>query len=122
MISNTTREFLRVIGWILCAAWLGYGIWHEVFRQDPSQFGFRAPAVEEAMKSCTSEDMRLRYECKEQAILANQRIMFLEAAGRAILIFAPPILVWVAARRVLRLRPGDPAAPPPASIQKWRVK
>jgi len=122
MISNSTREALRVIGWLACAAWLAFGIWHEVFRQDASQLGIHAPVVEDAMKNCTSEDIRLRYECKEQAILANQRLMFIEASGRAVLIFGPPILIWFVARRALRLRPGDPAAPPPPSIQKWRVR
>jgi hypothetical protein len=122
MISNSTREFLRVIGWLACAAWLGYGIWHEVFNQDASQFGFRAPVVEAEMKNCTSDEMRERYECKEQAILANERLQFIGASGRAVLIFGPPILVWVVARRVLRLRPGDSATPLPPSIQKWRVK
>jgi len=122
MISNSFREFLRAVGWVACAAWLSLGIYHEVFEQDPSQFGFRNPEVEAEMKNCISDDIKVRYECKEQAILANQRSMFLVAAGHFVVIFAPPILIWVIARRMLRLRAGDMPSRPPPSIQKWRVR
>jgi len=122
MTRDSLRETLRWLGWVALAVWLGLAINHEILQQDPSQFGFRNPEVEAEMKNCTSEDMRLRYECKEQVILASQRRLFLEASGRAVLIFLPPILVWLIARRLLR--PGDAGrlAQPPPSIQKWRVK
>ena len=42
MMTATTRNLLRWLGWAACALWLGYGIYHEVLSQDPSHFGFRA--------------------------------------------------------------------------------
>src|ERR1700748_2111008 len=60
-------------------------------------FGVNAPKVELAMQGCTSEDMHLRYECKEKVILANQRQMFLKAIGFGFVLLGPPIAFWLLA-------------------------
>jgi hypothetical protein len=128
MNGSMFRNVLKWLGWLACAGWLLFAIDREIFELDPGQMGFRAPSVEAEMKNCTSEDMRLRYDCKEQAILANQRMQFLKAAGRWFFIFGPPIVVGMLGRRLLRERPRvplrtfDTVARRRPSIEKWRVK
>jgi hypothetical protein len=120
MIGTASRDLLRWLGWLACAAWLAGGLYVTVLSQDSGQFDFRAPAVVAELKGCTSVDRQQRYDCTEQAILSHQRLQFLQASGNFLLIFAPPILVGLLARRLSR-RPDDPASIPP-SIQKWRVR
>jgi hypothetical protein len=127
MTKNATfRQTLRWIGWLACACWLAVTINYLIFQRDPDQFSFRAPVVEAEMKNCTSEDMHQRYSCKEQAMLSHERLMFVEALIPTALVFAPPLLVWLLARRLMRrsARRGDEDynADLPPSIKKWRVK
>jgi len=122
MISESRRDFLRAVGYVACTAWLGLGLYNEILNKDPSQLSFRDPEVEEQMKNCTSDDPRFKYKCAEKAILANQRSSFLVSVGHGFVIFAPPILVWIMARRWMRPRPGDPNGPPPPSVQRFRVR
>jgi hypothetical protein len=126
LMSSTSRQTLRWIGWLACAGWLAISINYLIFQSDPDQFSFRSPEVEAEMKNCTSENMHQRYSCKEQAILSHERLKFVQALAPTALVFAPPLLVWLLARRLLRsnARRGDEdynSALPP-SIKKWRVK
>lgn len=82
-----------------------------------------ATPVVEAGKNCTSEDMHQRYECTEAAILTHQREKFVRYIGLGLLLFGPPIGLWLVMSRltrnsVTRLRPDR--RPPP--ISKWRVR
>lgn len=124
--SSTSRQTLRWIGWLACAGWLAISINYLIFQTDPDQFSFRSPEVEAEMKNCTSEDMHQRYSCKEQAILSHERLKFVQALVPTALVFAPPLLVWLLARRLLRrsARRGDEdyKLEPKPSIKKWRVK
>jgi hypothetical protein len=79
--------------------------------------------VVEAGKNCTSEDMHQRYECTEGVILAKQRAKFIRYIGVGLLLFGPPIALWMGVNRLSRnnvksLRPGRR----PPSIAKWRVR
>ncbi len=112
------KGLLRWIGWLACAAWLGLGINYEILQKDPDQFGFRA--VEGELRNCAGDDAKSRYECKEQTINANQRLLFVKEMGHFALILGPPILVWWGTRKWMRKMPDD--ARVPSSIQKWRVK
>jgi hypothetical protein len=120
MSSAAPSNILRWLGWMACAIWLAGGLYITVLNQDAGQFDFRAPDVAAELKGCTSADRQQRYDCTEHAILSHQRLQFLQASGNAVLIFAPPILIWWLARRLAR-RPNDPGVTPP-SIQKWRVR
>lgn len=96
------------------------------------QLGPESPDVEARMKACVSEDMHQRYECKEQAILANQRALFIKVLGAGLLAFGPPVgllIIQRQAERPRRRRFGGAgsaamhnAGPRPPSIAKWRVR
>jgi hypothetical protein len=82
-----------------------------------------ATPVIEAGKNCTSEDMHQRYECAEAAILTHQREKFVRYIGLGLLLFGPPIGLWLGMNRLSRnsvanLRPDRR----PPSIRKWRVR
>jgi hypothetical protein len=112
--------------WLVSAVtilWIGLMLGSELLSVGSTGFGVNAPNVELAMQSCTSEDMHLRYECKEKVILANQRQMFLKAISFCFVLLGPPIALWLLANRLRRLdtRSLRPDRRPP-SIAKWRVR
>lgn len=79
--------------------------------------------VIQAARNCTSEDMHQRYECTETAILSRQREKFVRYIGIGLLLFGPPIGLWMGLNKltqasVTNLRPGRR----PPSISKWRVR
>lgn len=127
MIDASLRNALRWILWLVSAVWLAVMINAQILQRDPAEFSFRAPAVEAEMKNCSSEDMKQRYDCKEQALLAHERSMFYGMAGPVTLIFAPPVILWLAFRWLMRRGSvdgddGEGEIRPPPSIRKWRVR
>jgi hypothetical protein len=114
-MSNIVMKWLVVVASIL---WAVIVFDRAVIEVDPS-----ISPVAEAEKSCTSEDMHQRYECAEAAILARQRTKFVRYIGIGLLLFGPPIGLWMGMSRlssagVTNLRPDR--RPPP--ISKWRVR
>jgi hypothetical protein len=112
--------------WLVSAVtilWIALILGGELMSAGPERFGVNAPNVELAMQGCTSEDMHLRYECKEQVILANQRQMFVTAIVVGFVLFGPPIAFWLLAGRLRKMDPRSlrpDRRPPP--IAKWRVR
>lgn len=110
----------------LCLLWAALVIAGELVDIDPDHLGLRAPQVEAAMETCTSTDMRQRYDCKEAVILANQRETFLKAIGFVAELLGPPIVLWFLANRLYKaderrgIRRDHRRAPP--SIARWRVR
>jgi len=110
----------------LCALWVALILAGELVGVDPTRLGVRAPAVEAAMEACTNPDMHQRYECKEGAILANQRDMFVKTIGFIAELIGPPIILWFLTTRLHKAdkrKSGrrDLGRPPP-SIARWRVR
>ena len=89
-MSNLLPKWLVTTATIL---WIGLILVSELVSVDSGHFGVNAPKVELAMQGCTSEDMHLRYECKEQLILANQRQMFLKAITFGFVLLGTVLLV-----------------------------
>jgi hypothetical protein len=123
-MSDVLNNILRWTGWLILAGWLAFMINREFLDVDPNLNGFRAPTVEAEMKNCTSEDMRVRYGCKERAILSGQRTQFVSWSGSVALVFGPPIVVYWLGKMIFRprAREGDYFARRPPSIKKWRVR
>ena len=105
--------------------WLAVIIDREILEADSRQMGINAPSVEAEIKNCNNAASKQRYECTESAILAHQRKTFIDAIGLGILMFGPPIGLWLLANWLdhasfggYRVRPGRR----PPSIKKWRVR
>jgi hypothetical protein len=114
-MGNILLKYLVVT---LSILWMAVVLDRAVIEQDWGG----APVIE-AGKNCTSEDMHQRYECTEAAILAIQRAKFVRSIGIGLLLFCPPIFLWLVTKRlsstsVTNLRPDR--RPPP--ISKWRVR
>ena len=114
-MSNNMMKYLVLAISIL---WAVVVLDRAVIEADPSD-----ALVIEAGKNCTNEDMHQRYECAEAAILANQRAKFIRYIGLGLLLFGPPIGLWMVTKRltstsVKNLRPDRR----PPSIKKWRVR
>ena len=113
----------------LCGLWAALVITAELVDVDPTRLGVRSPEVEAAMENCISPDMHSRYECKERAILANQRGMFVKSVGFLVELLGPPMVLWFLTTRLNKAetrrtggrRPRDPGRGPP-SIARWRVR
>jgi hypothetical protein len=114
-MSNIVMKWLVILASIL---WAVIVIDRAVIEPDSGD----TPVIE-AGKNCTSEDMHQRYECTEAAILTHQREKFVRFIGVGLLLFGPPIGLWLGMNRLTRasvtsLRPDR--RPPP--ISKWRVR
>lgn len=107
--------------WLVVAASILWGVVvldRAMIEVDPGE-----NAVAEASRTCTSEDMHQRYECTEAAILTHQREKFVRYIGFGLLLFGPPLGLWLGLQRltrndVTRLKPDRR----PPSIRKWRVR
>lgn len=114
-MSNIVMKWLVIAASILWAA--------IVLDRAVIETGPAVSPVAEAEKSCTSEDMHQRYECTEAAILTRQRAKFVRYIGIGLLLFGPPIGLWVGMSRLSNASVGSlrpDRRPPP--ISKWRVR
>jgi len=104
--------------------WLAVIIDREILEADSNQMGIKAPVVEAEIKNCTSTDVHQRYECTENAILANQRSTFVKAIGLGFLMFGPPIALWLLSGWLDRFSFGGGYKPDrrPPPISRWRVR
>jgi hypothetical protein len=119
-MSNFLPRWLVVTASLL---WLAVILAGELTAVDPTQLGLRSPDVEAGMQACTSADMHQRYDCKERVILSNQRSTFVKAIGLGLLLFGPPVALWLLSDRLGRMDPRNYRQDRrPSPIAKWRVR